>query len=130
MLRRVVAYLVAAVMLASSISAFPQLLNEIRDTAPGSLLFAALQLLIGTSSLATAIGLVTRARWTARVAAVWGIAAVALLALQPLYSTMDADAQRAIWIGAAAVGLLAAGVSWFARAANARAPRGTTQGAE
>lgn len=130
MIRRVVAYLLAALMVVSFISAAPQVLSELRDTAPGSLLFATLQLVIGTSSLATATGLVTRARWTARVAAVWGTAAVVLLALQPLYSPMDADARKSIWIGAALVGLLAAGMSWFARTRAAHAPRETPRSAE
>ncbi len=114
MLRSVAAYFFAGALLLLSTSAFRQALSEFRQTQPGSPLFGALQLVIGTSAVAAAIGLVKRARWAAWFVAVWGVATVALLAVQPLFAPMDADAQRSIWLGAAAVGVAAAGVSWFA----------------
>lgn len=57
MLRSVAAYLAAAALLLLSTSAFRQALSEFRDTEPGSLLFGALQLVIGTSAVVAAIGL-------------------------------------------------------------------------
>ncbi len=114
MLRSVVAYLFAAALLLLSTSAFRQALGEFRDTEPGSLLFGVLQLVIGTSAVVAAIGLVKRARWAAPSVAIWGVATAALLAVQPLYASMDSDAQQSIWLGAAVVGVAAAGVSWFA----------------
>lgn len=114
MLRSVVAYLVAAALLLLGTSALRQALSELRDTEPGSLLFGALQLVIGTSAVVAAIGLVKRARWAAWSIALWGVATTTLLAVQPLFEPMDPDAQRSIWWGAAAVGVAAAGVSWFA----------------
>jgi hypothetical protein len=113
-LRSVVAYLFAAVLLLLSTSAFRQALGEFRDTEPGSLLFGVLQLVIGTSAVVAAIGLVKRARWAAPSVAIWGVATAALLAVQPLYASMDADARQSIWLGAAVIGVAAAGVSWFA----------------
>jgi hypothetical protein len=113
-LRSVVAYLFAAALLLLSTSAFRQALGEFRDTEPGSLLFGVLQLVIGTSAVVAAIGLVKRARWAAPSVAIWGVATAALLAVQPLYASMDSDAQQSIWLGAAVVGVAAAGVSWFA----------------
>lgn len=120
MLRSVAAYLIAAAFLLLSTSAFRQALSEFRDTEPGSLLFGALQLVIGTSAVAAAIGLVKRARWGAGAVAVWGVATAALLAVQPLFEPMDSDAQQSIWLGAASIGVVAAGVSWFAH--RTRAP--------
>jgi hypothetical protein len=113
-LRSVVAYLFAAALLLLSTSAFRQALGEFRDTEPGSLLFGVLQLVIGTSAMVAAIGLIKRARWAAPSVAIWGVATAALLAVQPLYASMDSDAQQSIWLGAAVVGVAAAGVSWFA----------------
>jgi len=113
-LRSVAAYCFAAALLLLSTSAFRQAVSEFRDTEPGSLLFGALQLVIGTSAVVAAIGLVKRARWAAGAVAVWGVATVALLAVQPLFEPMDSDAQESIWLGAAAIGVVAAGVSWFA----------------
>ncbi len=115
MLRSVGAYVIAAALLLLSSSAFRQALSEFRDTEPGSLLFGVLQLVIGTSAVASAIGLVKRARWAAWPVAIWGAATAALLAVQPLFSSMDTGAKRSIWWAAAAVGVVAAGVSWFAR---------------
>ena len=89
MLRSVGAYLFAAALLLLSKSAFRQALGEFRDTEPGSLLFGALQLVIGTSAVVAAIGLVKRARWAAWSVAIWGVASAALLAVQPLFEPMD-----------------------------------------
>ena len=131
-LRSVGAYFFAAALLLLSKSAFRQVLSEFGDTEPGSLLFGALQLVIGTSAVAAAIGLVTRARWAAPFVAIYGVATVALLAVQPLFEPMDSGATWSIWLSAVAVGAAAAGVGWFAhrlargaaapRAAEARAP--------
>lgn len=114
-LRTVAAYLFAVALLLLSPSAFRQALSELRQTEPGSLLFGVLQLVIGTAAVLAAIGLVKRARWAAGAAAVWGVATAALLAVQPLFTPMDADARWSIWLAAAALGVAAAGVSWFAR---------------
>jgi hypothetical protein len=113
-LRSVGAYLFAAALLLLSKSAFSQALGEFGDTEPGSLLFGVLQLVIGTSAVGAAIGLVKRARWAAPSVAIWGLASAALLAVQPLFEPMNPDAQQSIWLGAAAVGVVAAAVSWFA----------------
>ncbi|MCE9603136.1 MAG: hypothetical protein K8S21_13105 [Gemmatimonadetes bacterium] len=96
-------------------SAFRQALSEFHDTEPGSLLFGALQVVIGISAVVAAIGLVRRSRWASPSVAIWGVATAALLAVQPLYEPMDSGARWSIWLGAAAVGVAAAGVSWFAR---------------
>jgi hypothetical protein len=113
-LRSVLSYIFAAALLLVSQSAFRQALSEFRDTAPGSLLFGALQLVIGTSAVVSAIGLVKRTRWAAPSVAIFGVAAAALLAVQPLFESMNEDAQQSIFWGAAVVGAIAAGVSWFA----------------
>lgn len=114
MLRSVAAYVIAAVLLLLSTNAFRQALSEFGDTEPGSLLFAVLQLVIGTSAVAAAIGLVRRKRWAAPSAAIWGVATAALLAVQPLFEPMDTDAEQSIWLASAGVVVVAAGVSWFA----------------
>lgn len=114
MLPKVVAYVFAAALVLSSTSAFRQALGEFGDTEPGSLLFGVLQLVIGTSAVVAAIGLVRRARWASLCIAIWGVASAVLLAVQPLFEPMAPDAKQSIWMGAAAVGVVAAGVSWFA----------------
>lgn len=114
MLRSALSYVFAAALLLVSQSAFRQALSEFRDTEPGSLLFCALQLVIGTSAVVSAIGLVKRTRWAAPSLATFGVAAAALLAVQPLFEPMDAGGQQSIWLGAAVVGVAAACVSWFA----------------
>lgn len=92
MLRSVGAYLFAAALLLLSKSAFRLALGEFRDTEPGSLLFGALQLVIGTSAVVAAIGLVKRARWAPPSVAIWGVSTAALLAIQPLFEPMDPGA--------------------------------------
>ena len=130
-LRAIGAYLFAAALLLLSNSAFRQALNEFRDTEPGSLLFGTLQLVIGTSAVVAAIGLVKRARWAAWFTSIWGVATAALLGVQPLFEPMESDAQWSIWLAAAAIGVAAAGVSWFAhrRAKHAAASRAATDAA-
>jgi hypothetical protein len=115
LLRSIGAYLVAAVLLLHSSSAFRQALNEFRDTEPGSQLFGILQVVIGTSAVVSAFGLIKRARWAAWSVVLCGIATAALIAVQPLYEPMESDVQQSLWLGAAAIGVAAAGVSWFAR---------------
>jgi ABC-type cobalt transport system substrate-binding protein len=124
-LRTVGAYILAAALILFSPSAFRQALSEFRSTEPGSLLFGVLQLVIGTSAIAAAIGLVRRSRWAAWCIASWGVACALLLAVQPLYEPMDPDAQQSIWMGAALVVLAAAIVSWFA---HRRAKGATVEG--
>lgn len=115
MLRRIGAFGLAAVLLLVSGNAFRQVPNEFGGSEPGSLLFGVLQVVIGTSAVAAALGLVRRARWASRAIGVSGIAAMGLLVVQPLYEPMPADAMRSIWLGAAVVGVAAAGMSWCAR---------------
>jgi multidrug transporter EmrE-like cation transporter len=115
MLRSVGAYILAGVLVLLSRSAFLQVPNEFRDTEPGSLLFGVLQLVIGTSAVVAAVGLVKRARWAAPAIGIFGIAASALLIAQPLFEPMDSDAAWSIWLAAGLVGATAAGVAWFAR---------------
>lgn len=115
MLRRIGAFLLSAALMLVALNAFRQVPNEFRDTAPGSLLFGLLQLLIGTSAIAAAVGLMRRTRWASPAVGVWGAAAAALLVAQPVYEPMPRDVEASIWFGAALVGGCAAGVSWFAR---------------
>ncbi len=114
MLRRMGAYLVAAALVLIGGNAFRQVPNEFRDTEPGSLLFGVLQLVIGSSALIGAVGVLRRARWASLAIGIAGIAAVALLVSLPLFDPMDPDARQAIWFGAALVGMVAAGFSWCA----------------
>ncbi|MCU0648488.1 MAG: hypothetical protein MUF00_10865 [Gemmatimonadaceae bacterium] len=115
LLRSVGAHGFAAALLLVSSSAFRQALSEFRDTEPGSLLFGVLQVVIGTSAVAGAVGLIRRARWAAPAVIVCGVAAVALLGVQPLFEPMEPDAQQSIALGAAIVGVAAAAVGWFAQ---------------
>lgn len=102
-------------LLLHSSSAFRQAFNEFRDSEPGSLLFGVLQVVIGTSAVVSAFGLVKRARWATWSVGLCGVATAALIAVQPLYEPMDSDVQRSLWLGAAVIGVAAAAVSWFAR---------------
>ncbi len=115
MFKAVGAYLLSFVLLWVSSDAFRQMSNEFRDTEPGSLLFGVLQLVIGTSAVVGAIGLVTRSRWASWAIGICGVAAVSLLASQPLFEPMSSDVQWTIWFGASVVGAVAAGMSWIAR---------------
>jgi hypothetical protein len=114
-LRSVGAYILSVVLVLLSSDAFRQALAEFRDTEPGSLLFGALQLMIGTSAAVAAIGVFKRTSWAARSIGIGGIAAVVLLVSQPVFEPMTTDAQRSIWFGAAVVGVAATGIGWFAR---------------
>jgi peptidoglycan/LPS O-acetylase OafA/YrhL len=134
-LRTIGAYLLAALLALVSSSSFRQTLSEFRDTEPGSALFGTLHLLIAASGALAAVGLLKRARWAAPALGLWGAAAVGLLAVQPLFGTMAADEQRAIWLGAAAVGAAAIGMAWFARHLHrtkppTREPSGSATGAQ
>lgn len=115
MLSLVGRYILSAALVLVSRDAFRQGFNEFGDTEPGSPLFGALQLIIGVSAAAGALGVFKRARWAAGAIGGWGIATVALLLSQPLFDTMDTEALKGIWIGAGAVGAAAAGTAWFAR---------------
>jgi peptidoglycan/LPS O-acetylase OafA/YrhL len=114
-LRSVGAWILSIALVLLSSDAFRQALNEFRDTEPGSLLFGALQLVIGTSAAVASVGVFKRARWAARSIGVGGIAAVGLLVAQPLFEPMTSHAQWSIWFGAAVVGAAAAGAGWYAR---------------
>jgi hypothetical protein len=114
-LRRVGQYLIAAVLALVTSSALPQVFSEFRDSAPGSLLFGALQLVIASSGAAGAVGSLLRARWAAHAIAVCGTAAVGLLLVQPLYEKMGAAELRGLLLGTAVVAVAAAGMTWFAR---------------
>lgn len=115
MLRSVGAYILSVALVLVSSNAFRQVLHEFRDTEPGSLLFGALHLLIGTSAAVAAVGVFQRARWAARSIGICGLAAAGLLVSQPLFEPMTSDAQWSIWFGAAVVGAAATGMRWFAR---------------
>ena len=114
MLRTVGAFIISVVLVLVSSNALPQVLSEFRSTEPGSLLFGAFQVVIGTSAVAGAVGVLKRARWAARSIALCGIASAGLLVSQPLYEPMTSEAERAIWFGAAVVLALAAGMGWCA----------------
>lgn len=115
MLRWLGAYVLAGAVLLVGGNAFRQVPNEFRATEPGSLLFGVLQVLIGTSMMAAAWGLVRRARWASRAIGLGGGAAVLLLLAQPMFEPMPWDAARSILLGAAVVAVAAAGMSWCAR---------------
>jgi hypothetical protein len=114
-LRSFSAYIVSITLALVSSNAFRQVLPEYRATEPGSLLFGALQVVIGLSAAVAAVGVFKRASWAARCIGICGITAVGLLVSQPLFEPMKADAQQAIWFGAAVVGAVATGMAWFAR---------------
>lgn len=114
MLRSIAAYCFAALLLVFSTSAFRQALSELRQSEPGSLLFGVLQVVIGTSAVLAALGLAKRARWAAPSIAACGGGVVTLLALQPVFTPMPADAQRSLWLSALGLGAAAAGLAWFA----------------
>ena len=114
MLRSIGAYLLAAVLAVVASNAFRQAPGEFRDAEAGSLLFGMLQVLIGTSAVVAAIGAMRRTRWAAWAIGSAGLGAVALLAAQPFFEPMPAEASRAIWIGAGLVSVVAAGLSWCA----------------
>ena len=115
MARTVGACILSVALLLLSGDAFRQALNEFRDTEPGSLLFGALQLVIGASAAVASVGVFKRASWAARSIGICGIAAAGLLVAQPLFEPMTSDAQRSIWFGAAVVGVAATGMGWYAR---------------
>ena len=125
MIQSVGRYLLSAALVLVSKDALRQALGELRDTEPGSQLFAALQLVIGVSAAVGAIGVFRRARWAMPAIATWGITTAGLVAVQPLFEPMDTDAKQGIWIGAGAVLAAAAAAGWYARrlAAQAAAPR-------
>lgn len=108
-------YLISAAFVLISWSAFPQALNEFRDTEPGSLLFFAEHLLIATSAAAAAIGAFKRTRWAAQAIGICGLAAVGLLLSQPLFASMTSEGLDGIWLGAAVVGAAAAAMAWYTR---------------
>ncbi len=114
-LRSAGAFVLSVALVLLSRDAFRQALHEFRDTEPGSLLFGALQLVIGTSAAVASVGVFKRARWAARSIGICKIAAAGLLVSQPLFEPMTSDAQWAIWFGAAVVGAAATGMGWFAR---------------
>jgi multidrug transporter EmrE-like cation transporter len=132
MLKSFGAYIISITLALVSSNAFRQVLPEFRAAEPGSMLFCALQVVIGLSAAVAAVGVFKRARWAARCIGICGIAAVGLLVSQPLFEPMKADAKHAIWFGAAVVGVVATGMAWFARrlaahAAASRAPVGSAQ---
>lgn len=119
MLRKLGAYILSvalsgALVLVSG-NAFMQVMPNLRDQEPGSLLFGVLHLVIGTSAGAAAIGVLIRARWAAWCIGGCGLAAVGLLGLQPLYEPMTRDERQAVWLGAAVAGAVALGIAWSAR---------------
>lgn len=107
-------YLLCVALVLFSKDAFRQALGELRDTEPGSQLFAALQLVIGVSAAVGAVGVFRRARWAVPAIVSWGMATAGLLAAQPLFEPMDAEAEQGIWIGAAAMLVAAVLAAWYA----------------
>jgi hypothetical protein len=118
-LRTFGAYIISAALSGAlalvSGNAFIQVLPNLRDPEPGSVLFGVLHLVIGTSAAAAAVGVLMRARWAAWSVGVSGLAAVGLLALQPLYEPMTRDDRQAVWLGAAIAGAVALGIAWGVR---------------
>ncbi|MBL8961093.1 MAG: hypothetical protein JNJ98_14655 [Gemmatimonadetes bacterium] len=108
-------YLLSVVLVVLSSDALRQAMNELGDTEPGSRLFAVLQLVMGVTAAMGAVGVFRRSRWATMAIATWGIATASLLASQPVFEPMDADAEQGIWIGAAAMLVAAAVAAWFAR---------------
>ena len=86
------AFILSAALALVSRNAFPQVLSEFRDPAPGSFLFGVLHLVICTSAAVACVGLLLRARWAARSIEICGVAAAGLLALQPVFAAMTVDA--------------------------------------
>jgi hypothetical protein len=131
-LRSVGASILSVTLVLVSSNSFRQVLSEFRDTEPGSLLFFALHLLIGTTAAMAAVGVFKRAHWAARSIGICGAAAAALLVSQPLFEPMTSEAQWSIWFGAAVVGATATGLGWFARrlARHAAASRTSTAPAQ
>ncbi|MBL0170371.1 MAG: hypothetical protein IPP90_06485 [Gemmatimonadaceae bacterium] len=115
MFKSVGALILSVAMVLLGGDAFRQALNELRDTEPGSLLFGALQLVIGSSAVAASVGVWKRTRWASWAIGIWGTAAMVLLVSQPWFEPMTSDAQQGIWFGAAVVGGVAAGMAWCAR---------------
>jgi hypothetical protein len=131
-LRSFGAYIISITLALVSSNAFRQMLPEFRATEPGSLLFGALQVVIGLSAAVAAVGVFKRASWAARCIGICGITAVGLLVSQPLFEPMTSDAQQATWFGAAVVGAVATGMAWFARrlATHAAASRASVASAQ
>lgn len=115
MLGHIGRYILSAALVLLSRDAFRQAIGEFGDSEPGSMLFGALQLVMGVSAAMASFGVFRRARWAAGAVGSWGIAAVALLLSQPLFDPMDPDALQGLGLGAAVVGSAAAVAVWFAR---------------
>lgn len=114
MLKMIGACVVSTVLLILSKDAFRQAPNEFHDTLPGSQLFGTLQVVIGTSALVAAVSLFMRPKWAAWSLRLWGIATAGLLIAQPLFTPMTSKAKWSIWLGAAVVGAIGAGLAWCA----------------
>ena len=115
MFRRIGQFALSAVLALVCGNALPQILSEFRDSAPGSLLFGVLQVVIASSSAAAVVGTLRGARWTPRAIAVCGTAAVVLLLAQPVFDPMDGEGLRSLLLGAGIVTAVTAGLVWGAR---------------
>ncbi|MFN0099884.1 MAG: hypothetical protein ACKVS7_14520 [Gemmatimonadaceae bacterium] len=115
MLRSLVALGLAVVLSALSVSSSRQFPSEFGQSEPGSLLFGLLHLTIAVSAAVSAVGVLMRAHWAPRAIALCGAAATGLLAVQPMFTSMDSDTREVIWLGAGLVGAASAGAWWIAR---------------
>lgn len=115
MLRTLLTVGLSLVLAALSVSSFRQFPNEFGDAEPGSMLFGVLHLTIALSAAVAAVGVLRRSGWASWAIAICGAAATGLLAAQPLFTPMAADAQEAIWLGTGLVFAATAGAWWIAR---------------
>ncbi len=106
-------FVVIALLLTSSVNAFSQVANEVRDPEPGSVALGLMQGGIGAAGLNAVVGLWRRTRWATAAILAWGVIAAALVVLlQPLLG-LDASERNGLLIGAAAVLMIAGVVSFY-----------------
>lgn len=114
-------FAVIALLLASSVNAFSQVANEVRDPEPGSVALGLMQGGIGAAGLTAVVGLWRRTRWATAAILAWGVIAAALVVLlQPLLG-LDASERYGLFTGAATV-LMITGVLYLYVRRSLRAP--------
>lgn len=107
--------IIAALLTAGGANALSQVLNEISDPEPGSLMLGALQFATATSAILAAIAIIRRDGRAPFVIAAWGaICAAMVVLLEPLGYVASAD-RAGLWQGAAAILVAAASMIWYVR---------------